>query len=80
MVDTESSDGQGHVFEDEPESDGDHDEDEDYVMEDKSDKSDPSDGELDDVVHELIPKRSKGKTINVSLFLFSTCSLITAIY
>ena len=40
VVDTESSDGQGHVFEELEYSDGDHEKDEDYVMDNASDESD----------------------------------------
>lgn len=78
VVDTESSDGQGHIFEDEAESDGDHDKDEDYVMEDRKSESDPTDSEdeLYDDHHEPTPslKKGKGKTVKVSLF--SLCLFI----
>ena len=66
VVDTESSDGQGHVYEDE--SDGDHEKDKDYVMDNASDKSD-SDEEFNidvqrEVHHE--PMKGKGKMTKVS--------------
>jgi hypothetical protein len=69
VVETESSDGQGHVGHIyEEESDGDHEKDEDYVMDD--DKSDGLDSDeefyLSDVHHE--PTKGKGKAIKVSPF------------
>ena len=70
VVETESSDGQGHVghvYEDE--SDGDHEKDEDYVMpvdDDESDKLDSDEFNLSDVHHE--PTKGKGKAIKVSPF------------
>ena len=62
VVDTESSDGQNHVYDDE--SDGDQEKDEDYVMDDASDKSESekfnSDEEFDDNVRKLT-QMGKGK-------------------
>ena len=69
VVDTESSDGHSHVYEDE--SDGDHEKDEDYVMDDASDKSDKSDSDMEINVEVREPMKSKGKT-KVSLFFFSS--------
>ena len=62
VVDTESSDGQNHVYDDE--SDGDQEKDEDYVMDDASDKSESekfnSDEDFDDNVHKPA-QMGKGK-------------------
>jgi hypothetical protein len=56
VVDTESSDGQGHVFDED--SDGDHEKDEDYVMDDAAgDESDKSDSE-EEFIHQ---ERMNGK-------------------
>ena len=74
MVDTESSDGQNHVYDEE--SDGDHEKDEDYVMDDASDKSESekfnSDEEFDDNVCKPT-QMGKGKLKVQSLF----CPLIS---
>ena len=74
VVDTESSDGQNHVYDDE--SDGDQEKDEDYVMDDASDKSESekfnSDEEFDDNVCKPT-QMGKGKLKVQSLF----CPLIS---
>lgn len=65
VVDTESSDGQGLIYEEE--DDGDHDQDEDYVMrDDKSDESDSDEFKSDDDHGE--PTKGKGKAVKVSPF------------
>ena len=68
VVDTESSDGQGHFYPSEPEeeSGGDHEKDEDFIMPVDDDMLDS-----DDIYVPDLEPTGKGKATKVSRFLIS---------
>jgi hypothetical protein len=72
VVDTESSDGQGHIYPSEEESDGDHENDKDYILEE--DNLDPDE---DIYVTDYEPKEGQGKAIKVSPFTIISYSSVT---
>lgn len=78
VFDTESSDGLGHVYEDE--SDGDHEKDEDFVMDNASgsDKSHNLDSDEDFYADEAPcePMKGKGKVIKVSYLTQSSVTVL----